>query len=99
MLKQLNDGKETFKKEMNKFEDDFAKAGPRVTGISAAEASRRVSIRFILTKNEKKLTWRPGLPIRGTFPKPLDTIRNVCHRREIIWSSNYGLSNFTSKKE
>lgn len=43
MLKQLNDGKETFKKDLDKFEDDFAKKGPMVWGISAAEASKRVS--------------------------------------------------------
>lgn len=47
LLKQLNDGKEAFKKELNKFEDDFAKSGPMVYGISAAEASNRVSIRLI----------------------------------------------------
>lgn len=44
LLKQLNDGKGAFQKEMDKFESDFAKAGPMVKGISAKEASNRVSI-------------------------------------------------------
>lgn len=42
MLKQLNDGKQTFSKDLHKFEDDFANKGPMVRGISAAEASKRV---------------------------------------------------------
>lgn len=44
LLKQLNDGKEAFKKDLDKFEVEFATAGPMVYGITAAEASKRVSI-------------------------------------------------------
>lgn len=47
LLKQLNDGKESFKKELDKFEDDYAKNGPMVPRISAEEASKRVSFRVI----------------------------------------------------
>lgn len=43
LLNQLNNGKEAFKKDLDKFEDDFVKSGPMVRGISAAEASKRVS--------------------------------------------------------
>lgn len=42
LLKQLNDGKAAFQKEIDKFENDFAKGGPLVRGISAKEASSRV---------------------------------------------------------
>lgn len=43
LLNQLNSGKEAFKKDLDKFEEDFVKVGPMVRGISAAEASKRVS--------------------------------------------------------